>query len=364
MKTILPLLIILFFSNSLFAQSDSTGWGGKPEVKMSGFLDVFYAYDFNEPQGSSMHPFFFNFNRQNEINMNLGVLQIDVQHQKYRATLALQAGTYPNDNYAPEEGTLKNINQATVGISLNKKNNLWLDAGLMNSYIGFESAISVDNPTLTRSLSAASSPFFITGAKLTYTPSDKIELAGIVTNGWQRIQRVPGNSLLSFGTELIYTPNKNITLNWSTFIGTDDPDSLRRMRYFNDFYGIFQLSKKWILTAGFDIGFQQTAKDSSDYNMWLTPVVIIRYAINENWAMALRGEYFDDEEGLIIPTVSSTGFQTSGVSLNIDWMPNKWVMCRIEGRYLKAQDSIFEKKGGYSDNDFFITASMAISINR
>jgi hypothetical protein len=52
---------------------------------------------------------------------------------------------------------LKNIYEANVGISLNKKNNLWVDAGVMPSHIGFESAISMDNWYLTRSLLAENS---------------------------------------------------------------------------------------------------------------------------------------------------------------------------------------------------------------
>jgi len=162
----------------------------------------------------------------------------------------------------------------------------------------------------------------------------------------------------------LYTPNKNITLNWSTFIGSEDPDSTRRMRYFNDVYGIFQLNENWQLTTGFDIGYQQKAKNSSDYDTWMTLVIIFRYDINKKWAVALREEYFGDESEIIVSTISPDGFQTTGLSLNVDYSPNKNVLCRIEGRYLKDQNNIFETKSGLASDDFFVTASVAISINR
>ncbi len=149
-----------------------------------------------------------------------------------------------------------------------------------SSHIGFESALSSDNLTLIRSLLAENSPYFISGVKLTYSPNEKWDLAALVFNDWQRIKRVEGNSLLSFGTQVNYHPTERPTLNWSTFVGTDDPDSTRRMRYFNNFYGIFQISKKIALITGFDIGFQQREKGSSRYGVWFSPVVIAQFAIN------------------------------------------------------------------------------------
>lgn len=362
MKKLLLLALLLNF-NFLIAQSNST-WDTKPEIKISGFLDVFYSYDFNTPEGDNRQDFFFNHNRHNEINLNLGLIKVGINHDKYRAALALQTGTYVNDNYAAEPEALKLINEASVGVSLNEKNNLWLDAGIMGSYIGFESAISTDNPTLTRSLGAASSPFFITGAKLTYSPNYEWDVAIVVTNGWQRIERVSGNSMLSGGTQVNYHPSEKFQFNWSTFIGTDDPDSTRRMRYFNDFYGIVELSEKINLTAGFDFGYQQKSKDSSEYDSWFTPVVILQYAINDDWGTAIRGEYFGDKAGIIIPSVSPNGFNSSSFSLNFDYSPTPNLVCRLEGRMLNSKDDIFELDGGYTNTDYFITASIAININR
>ncbi len=363
MKYVGYLFLLLFTFSFAHAQSNSA-WTEKPDLNFSGFVDIFYSYDFNKPQTEQRQPFFFNHNRHNEFNLNLGLIQFNLTHPKYRAVLAFQAGTYANDNYAAEPGVLKNINEAKVGISLNPKNNLWLDVGIMNSHLGFESAVSIDNPTLTRSLAAESSPFFLTGAKLTFNPSDKWEVSATVCNGWQRIERVPSNSLLSFGTQIIFTPSENTTINWSTFIGTDDPDSTRRMRYFNNFYGILKLSQKVSMIVGFDIGFQQKVKNSSTYDSWLTPVIIAQYALNENWRTAVRVEYYQDETGIIIPTGTPNGFKTTSASLNIDYFPIPVLACRIEGRWLDSEDEIFEKNDIYTNNNFFITASIAVRFNK
>lgn len=353
------ILLFGFVSNIISGQNDSI-WQEKPTLTISGFLDVFYVYDFNQPKASERQTFLFNHNRHNEFNLNTGIVKLAIEHSKYRTNIALQTGTYANDNYSEEPGLLKSIFEANVGFPLNKNNNLWIDAGVFASHIGFESAISSDNWTLTRSLLAENSPYFLTGAKLTYKANEKWEFVGLVLNGWQRIQRLEGNSMPSFGTQINFSPTENLTLNWSTFIGTDDPDSTRRMRYFNNFYGQFQLTEKFGLIAGFDIGTQQRLKGSSVYDLWFSPVIIGQYAINKTWKSTIRAEYYQDETGIIIQTGTINGFKTTGLSLNFDYSPANNIIYRFEGRWLNSKDKIFESKSTSIENNFIIATSLAI----
>lgn len=353
------LLFFILPGFDISAQQDST-WHTAPTLKVSGFVDVFYVYDFNQPQGTERQPFLFNHNRHNEFNLNLGFVKLELTQAKYRANFALQTGTYANDNYAAEPGLLKNIFEANIGISLHKKNNLWLDAGVLPSHIGFESAISMDNWTMTRSLLAENSPYFLTGAKLTYTPSEKLELAALILNGWQRIQRLQGNSMPSFGTQVNYALSEKVTFNWSTFAGTDEPDSTRTLRFFNNFYGQFQLSGKLGLIAGFDVGAQQQSKGSSDVDFWFSPVMIVQYAFNEVWSATARAEYYQDETGIIIGIHTPNGFRCSGISLNLDYSPTANIVCRLEGRMLSSEDPIFETQANPSSSNFIVGTSIAI----
>lgn len=355
--------IVMLFGQPGITQSDSV-WKQNPTINFTGFIDIFYAYDFNKPQTDFRQPFFYNHNRHNEFNLNLGFLKLALEHTKYRANIALHTGTYANDNYTSEPGLLKNIFESNIGLSLNKKNNLWLDVGIFGSPIGFESAISIHNWTLTRSLVAENSPYYLSGAKLTFNPGEKWEIAALICNGWQRIQRVSGNSLPSFCTQVQYKPTEKTTLNWSTFIGTNDPDSTRRMRYFNNVYGQFQINNKFGLIAGFDIGMQQRIINSSQYNLWLGPVMIVRYAFTDEWATALRAEYYLDETGVIVSTGTGNGFNTSGLSVNLDYSPTSNFFCRLEGRWLNSRDKIFQQADNFSNNNIFIVTSIALSINK
>jgi hypothetical protein len=163
-------------------------------------VEVYYQYDFNKPSDNTRPEFVYSHNRHNEFNVNLVYLKGSYTAERVRANLALAAGTYVNANYAAEPGVLKNMYEANVGIKLSKKKNLWLDAGIFGSHIGFESAVSKDCWTLTRSMVADNSPYYEAGAKLTYTSDNgKWLFSALALNGWQRIQRVNGNSLISWG---------------------------------------------------------------------------------------------------------------------------------------------------------------------
>ncbi len=361
MKNLLPIILFTIITNFSFCQTDST-WSKKPEIILEEFLDVYYIYDFNKPSTSYRQTFLYNHNRHNEFNVNLALLKLKVVQQKYRANFGLQAGTYPEDNYKSEPAAYKYISEANIGISLSNKKELWLDAGIMNSYIGFEGAISTSNLTLTRSLLAENSPYFVSGAQLGFKPSKKWFYSALLLNGWQRIQRVNSNSLLSAGTQITYTPNENVKFNWSTFIGTDDPDSTRRMRYFSNLYSQINPTEKLKLIFGFDIGMQQKSLKSESYNYWFSPVIISQFKLSKKWFTAIRLEHYDDQKNVIISTANNEAFQTASISLNFDFIPTEAIQIRLEGRYLQSDKAIFSNGTNFSNHNFFIGTSIAFNI--
>ena len=239
--------------------------------------------------------------RHNEFAVNLAFVKAAYASGRVRANVAMAAGTYMNANYAAEPGTFQNVLEANAGYKISRKKDLWFDIGIFPSHIGFEGAVSKDCWTLTRSMAAENSPYFESGGKVTYNTDNKKWLFSIMAlNGWQRIRRVDGNSLMSFGVQVQYKPSADLLINYSNFIGTDKPDSNRLMRYFHNLYSTVNLSAKLSLTAGFDYGLEQASPKSKTMNSWYTPVVILRYKPAEQWAIAARGEYYDDEKGVII----------------------------------------------------------------
>jgi hypothetical protein len=350
--------ILLANTLSLQAQMDST----KSPLTFSGYAEVYYTYDFGKPDNHTRPGFVYSFNRHNEVNLNLGMVKAMYNTDKVRANLALMSGTYANANLAAEPGVLKNIFEGNIGFNISKDKNLWIDAGIFASHIGFESAIGKDCWNLTRGILADNSPYYESGAKITYISSDeKWLLSGLILNGWQRIQRVDGNNLPAFGHQLTFKPNAKTTLNSSSFIGSDTPDSIRQMRYFHNFYAIVQATERLGLTFGFDIGTQQKSKGSSDYHTWFTPILLLRYAVSDKIMVSVRGEYYSDANGVIIATGTTNGFKTFGYSANLDYQIADNVVWRIEGRGFNSKDEVFVFGDQASRNNHFITTALAVS---
>jgi hypothetical protein len=355
-KLILP--ILLAGTLQAQAQTDSTG----NSLTVSGYVETYYSRDFGNPADHNRPGFVYSHNRHNEFNLNLGFIKAAYATDKVRANLAMMAGTYANANLAAEPGVLKNVFEANAGVKIAEKHNLWVDAGIFASHIGFESAIGKDCWNLTRGILADNSPYYESGVKMSYTSDNsKWFISGLVLNGWQRIQRVSGNSTPAFGHQITFKPSSQVTLNSSSFVGSDSPDSSRQMRYFHNFYGQFQLNEKLGVILGFDIGFQQQAMGSSDYFNWYTPVAIIKYNAGDKVSIAARGEYYKDANGVIINTGTPNGFQTYGYSVNMDYQIAPNAVWRIEGRGFSSKDQIFTMNDKASNQNYFLTTALAIS---
>ncbi|WP_127124079.1 outer membrane beta-barrel protein [Chryseotalea sanaruensis] len=93
------------------------------------------------------------------------------------------------------------------------------------------------------------------------------------------------------------------------------------------------------------------------YALWLSPVIIGQFTINNKWKTAIRGEYYHDEIGIIIPI---NGFRTTGISLNFDYSPVQTIICRLEGRWLNGKGGIFETNIAPTSNNFIIGISIAV----
>lgn len=339
--------VICFSCISLYSQENN-----KVSISFSGYIESFYANDFLNSNTEKKLPFLYNYNRQNEFNLNIGLLRTKVTFENAYASLALHSGTYVEDNYANEK--IKYISEAYLGLYLDKEKKKSIEVGIMPSYIGFESANSSTNLTLTRSILGENSPYFMTGVKYNYTLSTKWSFSGLLTNGWQRINKPNKKALPSFGSQIVYKPFNDATLNWSVFIGDEPLETNLRTRYFSNLYYDFKWKNKYRTITGLDFGMQKSS-DATGYSNWFSPVLITQYTINSKWQTALRLEYYQDVKNVMI--ASAKEFKTIGTSLNFDYLPNSKMKIRSEARYFNSKEAVFIKNEMPFTSNFFGTIS-------
>jgi Putative beta-barrel porin-2, OmpL-like. bbp2 len=307
-------------------------------VSVHGLVDTYYAFDFGRPADRERR-FTTQPVRHNEANVNLAWLGVSAERERVRARVALQTGTSVQANYAgePRKGNTSGpevarfLQEGVVGVRL--ASTLWVDAGVYLSYIGLESWSSSDNPTYTRSLVADYSPYYLSGAKLTWQPSKRVSAQLHAMNGWQNISE--NNDSKAVGGRIDFTVSPALTLSYANFFGNEQPDgSQSSLRSFNQVMakGTLPTTTEWQMQL--DVG----SEARSD---WYGVVAIARQPVTPRVAVVGRLERFSDPDQRIVSTGSSVGFVANGASIGIDVQVDRGVRWRSEFRGTRASEAVY-----------------------
>ena len=174
------------------AAMDTTDFRYQGKVTVEGYIDTYYAYDFNKP-ASGNRPYSVSMARHNEFTINLAYVSVKYSSSRLRGKFVPGFGTYMNANYTNESSSLRNIVEASAGVKLWKNKNVWLDVGVFGSPYTNESAISKDHLAYTRSFAPEYVPYYLSGVKLSVPLSAKLNAYFYLLNGWQQIQDVNNN---------------------------------------------------------------------------------------------------------------------------------------------------------------------------
>jgi hypothetical protein len=349
--------VSLLVSISCFAQVvntatiDTSSFNIKGKVTVEGYIDTYYAYNFNNP--GKDQPYFVSMARNNEVNINLAYLDLKYTSSRIRARLVPGFGTYMNSNYAAERATLKNLVEGSVGIRLTKSKNIWIDAGVFGSPYTNESAVSKDHLAYTRSVAAEYVPYYLSGVKLSVPLSSKVNVYLYALNGWQQIE--DSNNKMSVGTQLEYRPTGNLLLNWNTYIGDEHSasDTIQGPRYFTDLYMIYNKGR-FSATSCVYIGKQQQS-------VWWQANIIARYNFTDRLSATGRVERFSDPHSVqIIPITAAKGFNTNGTSLGLNYKVTDNMLVRLEGRTLFSDKDVFIRDNEPVKNSTTITSNITI----
>lgn len=324
------------------------------KLTFSGSTDIFFSYDLNSTFSSEKPSFLVNYRTNREVNLNFGMIKINYEGTSTRANFGLMTGTYIKYNLSTESEFVRNIYEANAGFKICKKSNTWIDAGIMPSHIGHETMLSKDNLLLTKSIVADNTPYYETGVRISHrSKNEKLYLAGMILNGWQRIGR---NSPLGFGMQINYKASEKVELNYSNYFGKMN---VSEIRYYNNMYAKIKISKKWNTILSFDMGIQKLVTNYGVPRMWFSPTIALQYKYNDKINFAGRIEYFGDTAGVIIQLNNFSGLKTVSAALGFDYHFNKYMLWRNEFKFIASNKSIYyrrEKPEARANNYSYTTA--------
>jgi hypothetical protein len=332
-RIVLAVSMVLLFQNCWTQGLSLLPDSSKASFSLSGFADMY----FGKQRGNfAQKPsFFYNHRVNNQLRTNLLLLKGELELPRFHATLGLMTGDYSRYNLAAEPLWARPLNEAYVGIKLSKNRSLWWDIGVYSSYLGIESAVSADCPTLTRSIVAENSPYYLSGSRLLFISKNKKHEAGIhVLNGWQRIAWDNNQRRPSIGAHYKVHFSERFSLMYGAFYGSIYPDSLSISRFYQH-VNLAWTNGKWEQWGTADLGME------SGY-IWGSAQWMTRYTFNRQWSLAQRIEVFYDPNNRCARIGANKSTVLGSLTLCPSYQWNERLVLRLEPKYLIATETILK----------------------
>lgn len=181
-------------------------------------------------------------------------------------------------------------------------------------------------------------PFSHTGVRLTYAASDQVSIIGGVNNGWDQLQDLNKQKTGELGVS--FTPNKIFSLTVQGYSGTEQLATgsfigagTHGRRDLVDAVATYNATSQLTVILNVDWGDQENFTSLVDATkkkaQWDGAAGYVNYQITDQWAVSLRGEYFDDKDGYRTGVIQKWKEGTA----TLRYMPNANFELRAEGRY-------------------------------
>ena len=333
MNRIITFCLLSYQFISIAQESTSHNCAKKHVFTLSGYGDIYYGYQLGSK--AKKEDFYYNHKLNNQIRTNLLLIKGEYLSPRFHATLGLMTGDYSRFNLAAEPNWAKPLNEAFLGFKLSKKRSIWWDLGVYSSFIGIESSISADCYTLTRSIVAENSPYYLSGTRVLFKSDNEKHEAGFhILNGWQRIGWDPAIKKPSFGGHYKYNFNDAASVMYGVFYGSIYPDSLKTNRLYQHVNGTVSF-KKWKFIGTLDVGLE------SGY-YWVAAQIMAQYTINKNWDIAQRIEAYHDPNNRCARIGASESTSIGAYTICTSYHLNNNVLFRLEPKVLAASESILK----------------------
>ena len=345
---ITPLLFLtigLFCNTPCIAQANDS----IPKLTIGGYADAYYAYYTDSVGPGNFQKFPAISPRSNSFGLNVAQITEQYTSNKIRSTATLHFGDLPNAAWSP---IYNYIQEANVGVRLSKK--FWIDAGFFKTHIGTEGLLPKDNIASSISIITFYEPWWQSGFKFSYTPSDKFQAAVFLENGYN--QFVATNNKKALGMLFVYNIGTKGSIGYYNFIGDGTPDNVRtsHLRFLNNLVFTYAFGEKFKMILGVDYISQQHSSlaDSTKSAFVYSSILTLNYKFTPKWGIYYRIETFSDADGFLTGTIINTenkvtGYMLTGMTLGMEYKPTDNSYIRLEGRNLQmnATQPIFYSNG-------------------
>jgi hypothetical protein len=304
------------------AVTKSTAISPLPDTTVQGYLDFYYAYNFNRPPKKStpssngtaaMQPpnndyrYYDLYHNQ----MSLSLAEITIKHTKDDVSMLadLDFGSFADYNaqLSDVNGTAlgtdevsKHIGQANITYSPSMFKRVSFTVGKMYTHMGLETAKAKDNWQYSRSfIYSLGIPVWHNGASASFAViPDQLTTSLYVYNGWNSMN--DGNDSKTLGAQIKWTPNANFNLFYN-FIGGPETAQEASMKV------IHELNSSWVINPNFSLAADGILGNSDNTVVagqtiraqWGGVSLAAKYQPNSWYSISPRIEYLRDQQGYL-----------------------------------------------------------------
>jgi Putative beta-barrel porin-2, OmpL-like. bbp2 len=338
MRKILLVALVTFGLISSYAQTDSTKSATpaptSPTPTITGSIDVYYRYNFNDPKTGGTNNYTSFTNSQNSFELGMASLRADHSFGKASATIDLGFGrraeefAYGN----PEHTTLFAVKQAYLSYTISDKFKLTM--GKWATHIGYELVDAYLNRNYSMDYMFSYGPFSHTGLKADIGLGKKSALMLGVANT----------------SDIVSTTSSRKYLIGQFSTGTSDDKVKLYLNYQGSYGGSHSTTQlDAVLTAAitskFSIGYNGTVQwaktDSTSSNSWWGSAVYLNVDPISTFGITLRAEYFDNKKAVASAPATSIFDVTLSPNFKVG---NLTIIPEL--RLDAGKDEIFEKNDG------------------
>jgi hypothetical protein len=344
-KILTSCVIVGTINNSAYAQTDtSTQISHSPVI--SGSLDTYFRYNFENPNTGATNNFTSFTNSQNSFQLGMASIRADQTFGKASATIDLGFGPRAEEfSYGdPKHSTLFAVKQAFLSYAISDKFKLTM--GKWATHIGYEVTDAYLNRNYSMDYMFSYGPFSHTGVKADINLGAKSALMVGVANTTDIVAEAGSRryAIAQFST------------------GTSDDKLKAYLNYQGSYGGSFNTTQFDLVlidtvTSKFSIGYNGTIQskkvEETSSESWWGSAVYLNVDPTSTFGITLRGEYFDNEKAVVSAPPTNIFDLTLSPNFKIG---NLTIIPEL--RLDDAKDGVFQKNDGTATQTTF-TALLA-----
>lgn len=316
---------------------------------LSGFVDVYYGQNFNNPASQTNGSRFFD-QGANMFGLNLVELVVDKAPEAtnsrtgYHVALGFgQAMNAVNGSDHAGLGFDQYLKEAYFSYLAPVGKGLQVDVGKFVTPHGAEVIETKDNWNYSRGLLFSYAiPYYHFGMRAKYAFNDKYSLSGFFVNGWNNV--IDNNSGKTYGVGFGWNPNKKFGIAQNYMAGPEQNNLNTNWRQLSDTVITYSPTSRlsFIVNGDYGRGDRITDPETAIVSrpvFWTGVAGYVRYAFSGTSAFSTRYEYFDDHNGF----TTGTAQHLSEFTTTFERLVAHHIISRIEFRHDFSNQPVFFK---------------------